>query len=160
MPTSTYTALANITLGSAQAAITFGSIPATYRDLILVLVGGSASNQSIWLQFNGDTGSNYPWVYMGANGSSAFAGTSTTTGLFVGSSLNNNNNNFISEILDYSTTDKHKLVLAKDTNTSGQMLRIAGRWSNTAAINQIRIFGNGSHNLNSGFSAALYGIAS
>ena len=159
MPTATYIPLANRTLTSGAASITFANIPGTYRDLILVMAGGSSSNQSIWLQFNGDTGSNYPWVYMAGNGSSAFSGSSTSSGLFVGSSLNDNNNNFISEILDYSVTDKQKTVLSRDNNTSGQVLRIAGRWANTAAITQIRILGNGSHNLNSGFSAALYGIA-
>lgn len=161
MPTNTYTPLANLTLGSAQSAITIGSIPSTYRDLALVLHGGSSTNQSIWLQFNGSTDSNYHWVYMAGNGSSTFAGSAyATQGAFVGSSLNNNNNNFIVDILDYSATNKHKPIIARDNNTSGQVLRIASRWNSLAAITSIRIFGNGGHNLNSGFTASLYGIVS
>jgi hypothetical protein len=36
MPTSTYVALATTTLGATAASVTFSSIPATYRDLLLV----------------------------------------------------------------------------------------------------------------------------
>jgi hypothetical protein len=161
MPTNTYTPLATVTLGSAAASITFATIPATYRDLILVLSGSSATDQSIWLQFNGDTGSNYPWVYGGGNGSSAFAGSGTNTGMFVGSSIGGSyTKNHIVSIMDYSSTNKHKSTLSRDNASSNQVLMLAGRWPNTAAITSVRIFGNGGHNFNSGFTANLYGVIS
>ena len=35
-PVSTYVALATTTLGATASSVTFSSIPATYRDLVLV----------------------------------------------------------------------------------------------------------------------------
>jgi hypothetical protein len=62
MPTSTYTALANLTLGTAASSITFSNIPATYRDLILITSARSSTTatgvDAIFLRYNSDTGSN------------------------------------------------------------------------------------------------------
>jgi hypothetical protein len=57
---SAITPLANITLGSAAASVTFSSIAATYKDLYLVAQTGlSSAGQTVNVQFNNDTGANY-----------------------------------------------------------------------------------------------------
>jgi hypothetical protein len=65
MPTSTYVALATTTLGATAASVTFSSIPATYRDLVLVYNGTTSANIGVDVEFNGDTNSaNYSRVFM------------------------------------------------------------------------------------------------
>jgi hypothetical protein len=66
--------LANITLGSAAASVTFSSIVGTYRDLLLVSQLGHVSNNDIRIRFNSDTGSNYNMVYSAGDGGSVYLG--------------------------------------------------------------------------------------
>jgi hypothetical protein len=163
MPTSTYVPLATITLSSTDSEIIFSSIPATYRDLILVAAirntGGSYDN--VRIQFNSDTGSNYSYVQVFFNGSSAVSN-SGTTNIFEGlTSSNTHNAAGIVQIMDYSATDKHKSVLTRgNTASSDNGNRMsASRWTNTAAINYIRLFGQ-TNSFASGSTFSLYGIAS
>jgi hypothetical protein len=71
MPTPTYTPLATVTLASTASSVTFSSIPATYRDLVVVhnnfgTVNNDANSN---FRFNGDSGSNYSRVYAFWSGS-------------------------------------------------------------------------------------------
>jgi len=80
MPTPTYTPLATVTLGSTAASVTFSSIPATYRDLILIITAQrTGSPVNVGMRFNGDSGSNYSSVFMTGTGSSAISGTVSGT---------------------------------------------------------------------------------
>ena len=152
MPTPTYTALANVTLGST-ATVTFSSIPATYRDLILV-VRGTTNN----IRVNGDTGSNYSNVAMYGNGSSAGSGAETTTFFYTnwwggGTAANRM---YIVQFMDYSATDKHKTILVRGDQADAEANANAGRWANTAAITSITSVGTAP----AGSTWSLYGIAS
>ena len=171
MPTSTYIALANITLGSDDADVTFASIPATYRDL--VIVGQVRSTRSdtdddLFIQFNSDTGSNYSYVRMvgrtgGASSATNINGTnqndlgqvpanSATAGQFAAAICN---------IMDYSATDKHKTTLTRN-NSADSFQAVgahAGRWASTNAIDTIKVYCRVG-NLKSGSTLALYGIVS
>jgi hypothetical protein len=62
---NTYVAIAEQTLGTAAASVTFSSIPGTYTDLVLVLSVQDASGNTFALQFNGDTSTNYSTVLTG-----------------------------------------------------------------------------------------------
>ena len=63
MATPTYIALATTTLSSAVGSVTFSSIPAGYRDLVLVAEGlTSGATSNVRMQFNSDTGNNYSLV--------------------------------------------------------------------------------------------------
>ncbi len=141
MPTPTYTPLANVTLGSATGSVTFSSIPATYRDLILVtnatsLVGGPFA----FLRFNGDTGSNYNYVFMYGDGSSAVSSvTSSSTQGFIGNTDAAGINTTITQIMDYSATDKHKSYLARNGRAGGLVIATAGRWANTNAVTSMSV---------------------
>jgi len=161
MPTPTYIPLANVTLGSSAASVTFSSIPATYRDLILVCEGRTQAGGAMGVggRFNGDTGSNYPDVYMLGTGSSTGSGSSTATSGGFGY-FDSGRSNFVVNIMDYMATDKHKTFLIRLNASAAQTVARAGRWSNTAAITSINLFnssGNGElFGSNSTFN--LYGV--
>ena len=61
MPASnTYEPIATTTLTSAVSSVSFGSIPQTYTDLILVNYFATTTvNEDAYVQFNSDTASNY-----------------------------------------------------------------------------------------------------
>ena len=113
---SAQVALATITLGSAASTVTFSSIPATYRDLRLVInASGTGGNGLVKVQFNGDTStSNYFDVGMYGDGSSAGSESHTTLGYIKGgiTSLGASETILI-DVLDYMATDEHKALLLK-----------------------------------------------
>jgi hypothetical protein len=159
MPTSTYTPLATVTLGASASSVTFSSIPATYRDLILLATGTTTSAQNLFLRFNSDSGSNYSHVGMFANsgGNGSFSGTTTSISQG-GIGTAESNNTF--QIMDYSATDKHKTVLVRFGVGGNVVQASAERWANTAAITTILAFPSGSTQFLTGTILSLYGIAS
>lgn len=154
MPTPTYIALANITLGSSASSITFSSIPATYRDLVLVSSFNLTSAGNPTISFNGDTGANYSRQYLLGTGSSVVAGADTSRQFAQATSGLITTN--ITQIMDYSATDKQKTFLVRDGNTTDGAILYVFRWANTAAITSINV----SAAFAAGVSVALYGIAS
>ncbi len=157
MPTPTYTSLANVTLGTTAASVTFSSIPATYRDLILVYDWTSTSAASFYIRLNGDSGSNYTRVYMGAI-SAAASGTESGTG-WNGLSLSAGNERQIGtlQIMDYSATDKHKTALNRANQASPYVIADAYRWANTAAVTSAS-FTMASGTFSAGSTFNLYGV--
>jgi hypothetical protein len=167
LPTPTYTALANVTLGSAASSVTFSSIPATYRDLVLVhstkhSFSGSITVRDDGIRFNSDSGSNYPSVIMKGNGSTASSDTLSATSIQLLYGMASASFQMgIVQIMDYSATDKHKAVLYRsglgdDTNQGAYAQ--ASRWANTAAITTLTIAPSGSFQLLANSTFALYGI--
>lgn len=162
---SAQVALATITLGSAQSTVTFSSIPATYRDLRLVITTKNVTTQGyLGLQFNGDTGSSaYYYVQMGGSGSAASSSVLSpsdgVTAIYVYPLGTTDATNAVVDIMDYSVTDKHKSVLSRSNDASANVTALAGRWANTAAITTLR-FWTGSGSWGSGSTFSLYGIAS
>ena len=164
MPTPTYKALATVTLSSSAATVTFTSIPATYRDLVLVLnlkalTGGTFPRARI----NGDTGSNYPRVIMNGPGTGVAANSSTSTNNFLtitGDASMSADFNFhsISHFMDYSTTNKHKTVLGRSNNSAVSVSAIVTKWSNNADITSIQLL-TSSSSFAVGSTFNLYGIA-
>jgi hypothetical protein len=164
MPTPTYTPLATVTLGTAASSVTFSSIPATYRDLIVVFAGtATATNSVALIRLNSDTGSNYSSLNARGNGSNAASASTTTTGawfLQANSALGTTQSNAIGQIMDYSATDKHKTILSRgDTNnTEGPAVEmIAARWANTAAVTSVQVY-LAANNFASGSTFSLYGV--
>jgi hypothetical protein len=163
--TDTYRPLATVTLGSSASSVTFSSIPATYRDLILVINGEVTTNANVQMRLNADTGSNYSGVVMRYDGSAVNSGSGTYNTFYLSWSLTASGNRFlgITNIMDYSATDKHKTVLHRDTRTNPDPSLIpeaqAGRWANTSAITSMLLFLS-SGNYAAGSTFSLYGIAS
>lgn len=153
--------LANITLGSSASSVTFSSISASYRDLMLVAkwttVTGSGNMQ---VYFNGSA-SNFSNISMAGNGS----GTSTTNyganafpAAYAPLEYSANNALVTMHIMDYTATDKQKTTLARSNDAGLGVELIAGRWASTAAITSLTVNGGGiTFAANSSF--ALYGIS-
>lgn len=159
MPTPTYTPLATVTLGSTATSITFSSIPATYRDLVLVTNGKATAAASLRIRVNGDTGNNYAWIRMIGEAAGAFSDSSSPANfLDAGNPSTTEGYMSITQFLDYSATDKHKTTLHRINfpNTT-HTLTNGGRWANTAAITSIQAY---NPSMTAGFTASLYGIAS
>ena len=155
MPTPTYTALANVTLGSTSATVTFSSIPATMRDLVVIVNGKTSANQATGLRFNSDSGSNYSMVRMYTTASS----TSTTTYGLLTTGDPTADTLATAQIMDYSATDKHKTVLIRSNIPANNTAAHAVRWANTAAITTVAVEAI-STTWAVGTTFALYGIAS
>jgi len=158
MPTPTYTPLATVTLGSSASSVTFSSIPATYRDLIIVLDGTSSQTDSGCVRFNGDSGNNYSTVLMGGNGSTTFSDSiPNSSKAFFGTKFTNRTNAII-QVMDYSATDKHKTFLARESTAQNEVRADCARWANTAAITSIELSHFGATNFSTGSTFSLYGV--
>jgi hypothetical protein len=161
MPTPTYTPLANITLGSAAAIVTFGSIPATYRDLICIVTAkGSVSLQSR-ITLNSDTGSNYNYQRMSGNGSfaGAVSAVNQTRGFLSAQSgpTSFDITQISINIMDYSATDKHKTIISRADAAALATEAFVNRWASTAAVTSVQIrTSTGNWAAESTF--ALYGV--
>lgn len=157
-------ALANITLGSSAATVTFASIPATYRDLRIVVTGveSEPGSQDVWLEVNGDTGANYSRVFMYGNGSTATSGSGTMNQFlpwFAGDVLSH----ATMDIMDYAQTDKHKTLLTRSNSGSSTGNGVSAqtqRWASTAAITSLRFKLANAFTFNAGSTFSLYGIVS
>jgi hypothetical protein len=166
VPTPTYTALATVTLASTASSVTFSSIPATYRDLIVVMNVGGATAASSRMRFNADSGNNYNWVFMNGSGSSTTSSSQSNqnnldVGAFIGLSATVGPYNLIAQIMDYSATDKHKTVLSRVNLTSDLYpgtTALAGRWASTSAITTVQLFPDSATNWIAGSRFDLYGV--
>ena len=155
----TYVALANITLGSSASSVSFSSIPASFRDLVLIFDGtGSGTTGNLRMTFNSDTTmSNYPAVRMyNFNNSS---GSDTLQDSLISLGAINNRQASVAQIMDYSATDKHKTYLFRGGATAVGVGASANRWASTAAITSIVLI-NTAGTIDAGSTFALYGIAS
>ena len=151
--------LAEITLTSTDSEITFGSIPNTYRDLIVVYTAKSTSTVvNGRLRFNGDTAGNYFGVFMaGISDNTTTSQTrSSETSIFLDNAYAANPSVTIINIFDYAQTDKQKTILNRSNSYTEQVSAHASRWASTAAINSVTIYPTaGSWEIGSQF--ALYG---
>jgi hypothetical protein len=165
-----YESIATTTVGAGGASqITFTSIPSTYKHLQLRAIartGVVATEDDIFIELNGDFGSNYSFHQLLGDGSSAIsngsasntaayvmrtAGASATSGVFAINVL---------DILDYSNTNKNKTfrgLTGLDNNGSGSVRMRSSAWLNTSAITSI-VLKPANSTLSQYSSFALYGI--
>lgn len=153
--TATYTPLANTTLAATATQITFGSIPATYRDLILVVQGSvTVGGGSTRLLYN-NSAANFSYVQMLGNGSTAVSNQATVNDF--GGLSNTGQSSLIINIMDYSSTDTHKVTLGRANG--GFVYGIVSRWANLNAITTVTLQqSTGSFTIGTTFS--LYGVIS
>lgn len=155
-------ALATTTLSSAASTLTFSSIPASYRDLqIVVNLKGTGGNGLVGMRFNSDSGSNY--LDVEAYGEGTAAGSSSATRTYTLYSVTSVGTDFnsttIASVMDYAQVDKHKTTLIKygNTNPSGVQI-VANRWASTAAITSITFLFTGTDTFAAGTTFSLYGV--
>lgn len=158
---ATYEPIATATLSSA-GTITFTSIPGTYTDLRVIAVG-NPNGAAITLRFNSNSSNVYSRTRIVGDGSTATSGRSTgDTWIDAGPSSGATSTPYMVtfDIFSYAGST-NKTVLGTqsfDYNGSGYVARTVSLWRNTSAITSILVAGDGSGNLDSGFTATLYGI--
>jgi hypothetical protein len=176
MPTSTYDLIESKTLSSNTTTVTFTSIPSTYTHLLLKLSTRDGSynslNSSMYIRFNGDTtGGNYANTAYGYGNQTTSGGTiagaiSPQPGFFYGQmpGLSNASNMWCNSyvVIPNYTKGTAKTANSLSTNmtqgTDGPWQTFSsGRWSGTAAINEVNLISDG--NYASGSFIQLYGIS-
>jgi hypothetical protein len=70
-----------------------------------------------------------------------------------------NASNSITQIMDYSATDKHKTTLVRSNNAADATEAMTGRYASTTAVTSIEIGLDGSLSFASGSTFSLYGVA-
>ncbi len=154
---NSYESIATVTVGAGgSSAVTFSSIPSTYKHLqIRCLTRGTSNNTApIYLTVNGDTAANYSTHQLLGNGATAYADGHANASYiidgwggfqtFSGGDLANTFGVGIIDILDYANTSKYKTARAlwgRDNNSSGSITgRVvfeSGSWRSTSAINSL-----------------------
>jgi len=169
-PQGAYDSLATVTLSASASSITFAGIPSGYKHLQIRFIGrvdDANTADNIWIQFNGDTASNYSWHYLEGDGSGVatsgaanfgkllagrVSAASATSGIFGAGCI---------DILDYANTNKYKTVknlTGVDRNGSGNVRMDSGNWRSTSAITSISITNGSATNFIANTQFALYGI--
>jgi hypothetical protein len=169
------------TTASAISSLTLGSIPGTYKHIMLTWHGiyVSASGQTFGLRFNNDsTASQYSFTGVNAD---------PTTSSFGGNNDNANdcaNGTFFPYdstsssdyaqaakgfciIYDYASTSKYKFYSLRDSRryvgaAKWQMNQVDGTYKSTSAITSLDIYrasGSGTFSNQSNTSIRLYGIS-
>jgi hypothetical protein len=141
---ATYFPLATTTLTSDVATVSFSSFSG-YTDLLLVTdnfqSGGTQSN--LYLQFNGDTATNYSRTWLSGDGSSAYSGRESsmssigltayaypqTTTHWAG----------LIHIQNYSNATTNKTILVRGNNSAVGVDAIVGLWRSTSAITSLTL---------------------
>jgi len=164
---STYTPIATYTAPSAQATVTFSSIPGTYTDLVLICnIAQAAGNNSLRIRYNSDTGSNYSWTNLQGDGSAASSAraSSQTSGLVAETTGSTSLElAIIANILNYSNSTTYKTHIGRGNRASALVDATVGLWRSTSAITRIDLALGGSfptNNFATGSTFTLYGIAS
>lgn len=159
---ATYEPIATTTLSSAASSITFSSIPATYTDLRVVMVGTATNGSVILFNYNSDTANNYSRILLQGTGvaaSSSFQ--SNSNGNYAGTWYSSYPCFTTIDLMSYAgSTYKTNLITTNaDINGSGNVRYIVGLWRSTSAINSIT-FSIDSDTFATGTTATLYGIKS
>jgi hypothetical protein len=163
--------IADTTLSTTAADITFSSIPSTFNHLMVVISGrcssASFNGTDLNVQLNSDTGGNYRYSrntkYAGSGGTVTIDGATGQTGLLMGNIWGGTaqaNTMASAQMIfpNYKLTTLQKSMLF----TGGSFTDAPGfgsgyaQWSNTAAITTIRIYSGGG-NFDTGTRATLYG---
>ena len=168
---TSYESIATVSVGSGGVAdVTFNSIPATYTHLQIRGIGRSnraANFDTLRLQANSDTASNYATHGLYGDGSSAasFAEVPQAFMQFYrigGANAGANTFGAICiDILDYANTNKFKTARSiggADNNGSGEIYLVSGLWRSTSAITSLKLSPGVGTNFLQYSQFALYGI--
>jgi hypothetical protein len=159
---ATYEIIATNTLVSSASSVTFGSIPNTYTDLVIVTNIKSTATGNLVMRFNSDSSSVYSITRLTADGSSAAsAGLANYSEIYTDSQGYYDSANFnqakIINIMNYGNTTTHKTCLIRSNRAQTGVDAIVALWRSTAAITSILLSGNG-NTLVAGSTFNLYGI--
>ena len=167
---TSYESIATVTVGSGgSSSVTFSSIVGTYSHLqirgIARTTNAGTGASLIFVRANSDTASNYSTHYVGADGSTAYAGAAANqTNMWNGVAVDNGYpsntfSGFVLDVLDYANTNKYKtfrVLSGGDGNGYGEIYLFSGNWRSTSAITSLTLNANTNFSQYSQF--ALYGI--
>ena len=159
---NTYEAIFTDTLASAQASVTFSSIPSTYTDLVLVCnYATSASTGNALLTFNSDTTALYSETAVVGNGTSATSSRDSAQNSIPISWFGTNSTadrvELIYNIQNYANTSTFKTTVGRFNLSERGTGAIVGLYRSTSAINSLTIT-NGNNNFAIGSTFNLYGV--
>lgn len=167
---ASFDSIATFTGSGNPSAITFSSIPQTYKHLqFRGRFGTVTSGGSVVIQVNGQT-SNYPVHILygiGTTTTTQANGSITRPGLFVGGFGNTGTSNtwpdsFIVDIADYSSTSKFKTIRvyagSDRAGTDGAILLSSGLYASTTAITSAVFTETSGYTFTTASSFAMYGI--
>lgn len=165
-----FESIATVTLSGTASTFTFTSIPSTYKHLQIRGIAMGNSTVNAFITFNGDTGTNYSWHWMGGDGTNASTNQGSSTNQIVGFTSGFVGSSVIAaatimDIPDYASTNKYKTLRAFNGYDGNQshagyipLTLSSGLWRNTAAITSITITVSGGYNWLANSQMALYGI--
>lgn len=162
-----FESIATVLVGTGGIAnIQFTSIPSTYKhlQLRLFLKADATTNGTPALVYNGDTSSVYTYHHLKGDG----GGTSAYSpgGNYGGTWYINGGQSagyfgmYITDILDYASTNKYKTIktfAGFDNNGSGSIFLVSHAYMSTSAISSLNLTVQ-SGNISQYSHAALYGI--
>lgn len=159
MATPTYEPIAVFTTTGTAARVTISNLPNTFRDIVIVF-NGKATPNTAYLDYdiNGDTNdANYKAIIAQGNGSSLY--NDVFTGNNSGPWISNDDSMFRLELMDYSTTNKHKLGIWRNAIAGGMAQMGHFRWANTNAITSIAFYDSSGESIASGSQFSVWGVA-
>ena len=163
---TTYEKIATTTLGSSASSITVSSIPSTFTDIRLVLVG-KGNGGEIYPEgyLNSDTSGNYSSTTIYSSGTSAASGRNVSSTRFIASGARYPDDTYYTmltiDIFSYAGSTYKTLLTTSSTdkNTTGGIGRIISLWRSTSAITSITITDGGAgFGWAVGTTATIYGI--
>ena len=166
---NTYTPLATYTAPSTQASYTFSSISGSYTDLVLemniqgVTSSGSGAN-TVYLEFNGDTGTNYSrTILLGDSGGASSGRNTSQAKMSLGNAyettpLGSIYGTLIVNVQNYSNATTYKTVVNRYSSNGDRVGANVGLWRSTAAITSIKVTVDSANGIAQNSTLSLYGI--
>ena len=158
----TYEPIATNTLGSAASSVTFSSITGTYTDLVIVCNAKGTNSESVRMQFNSDTATNYSSTQLSATTGDSSANSARFTSVdeirigYYQSGLSTTDfQPCIIQIQNYSNSTTYKTALSRSAQ---QSVATVGLWRSTSAITAVKLY-PATGNFTSGSIFTIYGIA-
>lgn len=160
MGTPTYTLISETVLGSAQASVTFSSIPQTYKDLVLEAVHTDSSVlQGVLLRLNGDTGTNYSRTIVYGTGTSAASfRASNANAITVSTNATTEAYTTFIHLMSYANTNINKTILYRNGAAGRDTTAGVGLWRSTSAITSTVLLGDAAGNFATGSTFRLWGV--
>ena len=165
---STYEPIATTTLGSTAASITLSSIPNTYTDLKIVVIGsGTSAGSNPNFRLNGDSGTNYSQTNLAQTNNVAYS--TTFANLNVLYLLDQGTNPpststmqfYTVDIFSYASSIYKTCLITESMDANGNTQSLVGinvgMYRSTSAINSITIQSGGG-TWAAGTSVTIYGI--
>jgi hypothetical protein len=141
---STYEPIATTTItNGTTSTVTFNSIPSTYTDLVVVFNGGGETGGgNVQFKINNDTGANYSFTIIRADGTTASSDReSNFTGYFRWGAYATPTTAYstidFAHFMNYSNSTTYKTILTRTGNASGGTDATAVLWQSTSAITRL-----------------------